>query len=50
MKWNKHKKSRVMELMRSMDDKGNGYIDNIAFIRGICDSGFETTEREMYKV
>ena len=50
MKWMKHKKSRVMEMMRSMDTNGSGYINNINFIRGVCESGFETNEREMYQV
>ena len=50
MKWMNHKKSRVMELMRSLDNDGTGYINNICFIRGICESGFQTGEREMYQV
>ena len=50
MKWMKHKKSRVMEMMRNMDTNGSGYINNINFIRGVCDSGFNTNDREMYKV
>lgn len=39
-----------MEMMRTMDTNGSGYINNINFIRGVCDSGFNTNDREMYKV
>ena len=50
MNWMNHKKSRVMETMRKMDKSGSGYIRNEAFIQGVCESGFDTNEREMKKV
>ena len=39
-----------METMRNMDKKGSGFIENGHFINGVCESGFDTNEREMRKV
>ncbi|CBY40088.1 unnamed protein product, partial [Oikopleura dioica] len=50
MAWMNHKKSRVMETMRSFDKKNTGFIENRRFINGVIDSGFDTNEREMRKV
>lgn len=50
MGWMNHKKSRVMETMRKMDKSSSGFINNEAFVKGVCESGFDTNEREMKKV
>ncbi|CAG5094899.1 Oidioi.mRNA.OKI2018_I69.XSR.g13940.t1.cds [Oikopleura dioica] len=50
MAWMNHKKSRVMETMRSFDKNNTGFIENKRFINGVIDSGFDTNEREMRKV
>ena len=39
-----------METMRKMDKGGSGFIQNDGFIKGVCESGFDTNEREMKKV
>ena len=50
MKFMLHKKSRVMDQMRSMDKNGSGFIKNENFIKNILNSKFRTSEREMRKV
>jgi dystonin len=50
MAWMNHKKSRVMETMRSFDKNNTGFIENRRFMNGVIDSGFDTNEREMRKV
>ena len=50
MKFMLHKKSRVMDQMRSMDKNGSGYIKNENFMKNILNSKFRTSEKEMKKV